>query len=148
MIISCEACKKKFIVNDNLIPAEGRQLKCNSCGHKWFFKKETFLKEKIKDQINIKKLNPDEKIPSGTQNIIKDAEKQNEEYIISSSKALIKIPFFNLFILIIITFVAFVILLDTFRISINNLVPGFNFFLDNFYESLKDLYLFFKDLIR
>ena len=58
-----------------------------------------------------------------------------------------KIAFINLFFLLLITFAAFIILIDTFKIQLNNLLPGFNFFLDNFYESIKDFYLFCKDLI-
>ena len=44
-------------------------------------------------------------------------------------------------------FAAFIILIDTFKIQLNNYLPGLNFFLDNFYESIKDFYLFCKDLI-
>ena len=40
MIISCENCSKTFNVKDDLIPKNGRMLKCSKCGHKWFFKKE------------------------------------------------------------------------------------------------------------
>ena len=38
MIISCEKCNKKFNIQDNLIPNEGRLLQCGSCNHKWFYK--------------------------------------------------------------------------------------------------------------
>ena len=40
MIISCEVCNKKFEINSNLIPSDGRTLQCGSCNHKWFFKKK------------------------------------------------------------------------------------------------------------
>ena len=40
MIISCNNCNKKFNLDSNLIPENGRLLQCASCDHKWFFKKE------------------------------------------------------------------------------------------------------------
>ena len=46
MIIKCINCAKKFDVNSELIPSEGRTIQCGSCNHIWFFKKE--------DQIQIK----------------------------------------------------------------------------------------------
>ena len=73
------------------------------------------------------------------------------EYLIERLKRVKKIDriaFFNLFIVILISFSAFIILLDTFKNPIEIILPGFNFILDNFYETLKDLFLFFKDLTR
>ena len=152
MIISCEKCAKKFNVNDNLIPNDGRNLQCSSCGHKWFFKKknnEEKLKEKPqKKQIKIKKINPDEQVPPVVDSIIKEAEEvgvKNLDDVIQKNN---KISILNLFFLFLITFVAFIILLDTFKIQINSLIPGFNIQLNNFYESITDFYLFSKDLIR
>ena len=46
-----------------------------------------------------------------------------------------KISILNLFFLFLITFVAFIILLDTFKIQINNLIPGFNFLLEIFMKA-------------
>ena len=40
MIISCPCKKKNFQIDENLIPIEGRNLQCGSCGHVWFFKNE------------------------------------------------------------------------------------------------------------
>tara|TARA_Y100001970_G_scaffold288714_1_gene416788 strand:+ start:914 stop:1369 length:456 start_codon:yes stop_codon:yes gene_type:complete len=151
MIISCKICKKKFNVDDSLIPKDGRQLQCSACGHKWFFKIETTekpLKKDVVKNLSIKKINPKEKIPSDVDEIIAQAEKNKNKKTFSISKVKKNIPFFNLFLLFLITFVAFIIFIDTFKLQINNLMPGFNFLLENFYESLKDLFLFFKDLIR
>ena len=152
MIISCEKCAKKFNVNDNLIPNDGRNLQCSSCGYKWFFKKKTNeekLKEKpLKKQIKIKKINPDEQVPPVVDSIIKEAEQIDIKNFDDTIRKNNKIPLLNLFFLFLITFVAFIILLDTFKIPINNLIPGFYILLDNFYESITDFYLFSKDLIR
>ena len=39
MIIKCINCSKKFDVNSDLIPENGRNIQCGSCGHVWFYKK-------------------------------------------------------------------------------------------------------------
>ena len=148
MIITC-ACGKKFNVNASLIPQEGRLLKCASCGRKWYYKIDNLNREnKLKKKdIQIKKINPEEKIPTKIDDIISDAEKSKTQNTKSITRSKANIPFFNILTVSLITFVAFIIFLDTLKNPINNLVPGFNFLLDNFYESVKDLYLFFKDLI-
>ena len=50
MIIECPCKKKKFNIDTNLIPAEGRNLQCGSCDRIWFYKKEDPIPEPI--QIN------------------------------------------------------------------------------------------------
>ena len=52
MIISCNNCGKKFNIDSNLIPKNGRLLQCSSCNHKWFFKKEIEIKPVISSKIN------------------------------------------------------------------------------------------------
>ena len=154
MIISCPNCKKKFEVADNLIPESGRLLKCSGCSNKWFFKNETPIVKKNETINDIKITNehlPQNQIPSEVERIIIDAEKSeanNDNLNKASVKKIDKIVFFNLLMVILISFSAFIILLDTFKNPIESILPGFNFMLDNFYETLKDLFLFFKDLTR
>ncbi len=38
MIIECPNCNKKFSIDKNLIPENGRRLKCSSCEHIWHYK--------------------------------------------------------------------------------------------------------------
>ena len=38
MIIECVNCNKKFEVNSELIPLQGRTIQCGSCNHIWFYK--------------------------------------------------------------------------------------------------------------
>ena len=40
MIISCPNCNKKFKIDQNLIPINGRLLQCSNCKHKWHFQTE------------------------------------------------------------------------------------------------------------
>ncbi len=35
MIIQCNSCAKKFVVQDSAITANGRLVQCSSCGNKW-----------------------------------------------------------------------------------------------------------------
>ena len=49
MIIECVNCSKKFDVNSDLIPTNGRTIQCGSCGHTWFYKKNDQYQAKKKD---------------------------------------------------------------------------------------------------
>ena len=56
--------------------------------------------------------------------------------------------FFKYFIVIIISSIAIIVILDTFKNQISSLYPNINVILHNLYESLKDINLFLKDLIK
>ena len=142
MIIACPKCKKKFDIEDSLIPEKGRLLQCSSCDNKWFFKKTIEVKKKI-ERISTKTKTT--KIPKETEDIIIEAEENNTKVENLKKNNL---PILNLLLITIISFAALIIFLDTFKIQINNFVPGFEFLLENFYETLKDFYLFTIDLIK
>ncbi len=142
MIIDCPKCKKKFDIEDSLIPEKGRLLQCSSCDNKWFFKKTIEVKKKIERISTKTKAN---KIPKETEDIIIEAEENNTKVENLKKNNL---PILNLLLITIISFAALIIFLDTFKIQINNLIPGFEFLLENFYETLKDFYLFTIDLIK
>ena len=142
MIIACPKCKKKFDIEDSLIPEKGRLLLCSSCDNKWFFKKTIEVKKKIERISTKTKTN---KIPKETEDIIIEAEENNTKVENLKKNNL---PILNLLLITLISFAALIIFLDTFKIQINNLIPGFEFLLENFYETLKDFYLFTIDLIK
>ena len=150
MIITCPCGDKKFNVDASLIPNEGRTLQCGFCDEKWHFKpnNKKLENEYKKKEIEIKKINPQENIPSEVDKIISDAENIKTNSAIEIPKRLNNFRFINFLLLSIITFTALILVLDTFKFQINNALPGFNLLLVNFYESLRDIYLFFKDLIR
>ena len=52
----------------------------------------------------------------------------------------------NIFIVAIISFVAFIIIVDTFKHPIGQVVPNIEIILYNLYESIKDISLFIRDL--
>ena len=59
-----------------------------------------------------------------------------------------KINFLNILVVTIISFVALILIIETFKFQISNLIPDIDFYLLSLYESLKDIYLFFKDLLK
>ena len=158
MIIGCENCNKRFEVSDNLIPEEGRLLQCSSCDHKWFFKKTEKLIEKkepkkiIKEDDNkilnetfVEKTIEEEEITSITVNEENLSEINDEEPQIKKDK---KTNYLKIFIIIIITFVAIIIIADTFKHQIIFIYPDIEILLSNLYESLRDINLFLRDLIK
>ena len=144
MIITCEKCSKKFKIQDDLIPDDGRELQCGSCNYKWFYKK---LENTIKLENEILERSPvDDVSYIGDNNIEKP--KINKKNIENKSINKKKPKIINLFLVLIISIIALIVLLDTFKFQLNNYIPGLDSILNNLYESLKDLSLFFKDLIN
>jgi len=149
MIIICPCCEKKFEVDGNLIPEKGRTLQCGSCDHKWFFKKndnETIdntlkLEEHDKIESNEIAINDEPSLPDNQPNITIE-NNNNIKWTFSPLK------FFNYFIVLIITLVAVIVFLDTFKYNLTSIFPNLELFLYNLYESIKDIKLFINDLIK
>ena len=66
--------------------------------------------------------------------------------VISKPKKPKNFKILNSFIVAIISFVAFIIIVDTFKYPIGQVVPNIEFILYNLYESIKDVLLFIRDL--
>ena len=157
MIVSCPECNKKFIVKDEMIPPKGRNLQCGKCNNIWFYSLEKTLNEKDTQDINLNKnidvekklkinhVKSNEKIltKTDTKNI-----ESNRSMVISSKNKKIMPNFFKVFLVVIISLIAFIILLDTFKSIIITFYPNIDLILNNLYETLKDINLFIKDLIR
>ena len=77
MQITCPNCRKSFLVKDELIPIDGRQLQCGKCFNQWFFKKIS-----SNDAREIKKIDNDYKLSktSTIQNIEKNKKKKTKEF--------------------------------------------------------------------
>ena len=171
MIITCDNCNKKFNIDSNLIPDRGRLLQCASCDHKWFFKKEvlentvSLINEDIDIDIdsvsifdqNSSSTNVEESVSDTPKDEVEvDLEKETKEKIetnIDESPQVNTKPkkqknfkILNIFIVAIISFVAFIIIVDTFKYPIGKIVPNIEFILYNLYESIKDISLFIRDL--
>ena len=150
MIISCDQCHKKFEIDSNLIPKDGRLLECGSCNHKWFYKQD--IKDKTEEIIIEPQLkNIEEKNISPIQsNIsqIKELDTSSKKKEIIENKKIKKIGVLNIIIVFIISFVALVILIETFKDPISIFIPNIEFILNSLHEILRDMFLFFKDLIK
>ena len=164
MIIECPACSKKFNIDEKLIPDEGRLLKCGNCDHTWFFKKEENIKleaetkkisqiEENKPEIN---LEPVEEPIKQTKKIRKKISKKSSTKE-STSKELVSIDkssvsrennIIKKIFLIIISIIAFILLIDTFKNQISVIFPGILKMSDSLYLVINDLKLFIKDLVR
>ena len=169
MFITCNNCNKKFDIVSTLIPDKGRLLQCASCDHKWFFKKEVLenavspiVEDIDNDSVNIfdqnNPSNKDEINPSGLtkKEVEVDIEEKFDEKIEinidegpqvnTKPKKQKNFKILNIFIVAIISFVAFIIIVDTFKYPIGKIVPNVEFILYNLYESIKDISLFIRDL--
>ena len=164
MIIECPACSKKFNIDEKLIPDEGRLLKCGNCDHTWFYKKEENLKletesikineiEENKSEINIEPVD----VPIKETKKIRKKIRKKSSTKESTSKELISIDkssvsrennIIKKIFLIIISIIAFILLIDTFKNQISVIFPGIVQMSDSLYLVINDLKLFIKDLVR
>ena len=164
MIISCPNCNKRFNIDQKLIPEKGRLLLCSSCNHKWHYtlpktSNEIKLNEEIQNQDNmnnIVKPTLNEEISSNKVNKKNDKKKIEQKNIkkdidIKNIKINNKFNFISLFknlIIIIITFFALILILDTFKMNLSNYVPVIIPLLDGLNESVINLSSFLKDLVK
>ena len=151
MHIECENCNKKFELDSNLIPENGRELQCGSCEHIWFFKKKINIIEKneiIEDQnINIEKEQIKKKIKKVKKELHED-EKHKKEYNIDQKVEKKDYNILKIFLVLIITFITIIIVIDTFKSQLSFIYPNLDNLLNNLYQSITDVVLFFKDLIK
>ena len=141
---------KKFEVNSDLIPSDGRTIQCGSCGHVWFFKKQKidFKKDNIKKDIT--------EIPKKDLKIKTDKVEKIDRIINKKNKALVEykkssftfLKFLRYIIVFVLSVGGLFLVLDTFKIPLSNFFPELELILYNFYEIFQDIFLFLKDLIK
>ena len=161
MIIECVNCSKKFKLNSDLIPEKGRTIQCGSCNHIWFFNpsaQETSIKTEIKSskktqvkrqKINFENENQQTGNTSKSYKKTKDqSNKKNYELAPYKSKSTFSLSKLLSYILVlIISFVAVIIVIDTFKSPIYKMFPNVEIIIFSLFEVLKDIELFIKDLI-
>ena len=157
MIITCPSCNKKFNVDASLIPREGRTLQCGFCEHKWFFKTEN-----TEEEIKVLEKNIPEPVIEDNKNLsenikedITDEEDHDRESVNSSKEEIDKkvtkkndANYFKILIVIIISFIALILILETFKVQLSIIIPNIEIVLDNLYQSINDIKLFVLDLIN
>ena len=169
MIISCPNCIKKFNIDEKLIPINGRLLQCSSCKHRWHYdlpKDQNIVSELSKEEIDeditkvdLIKINPaksndeikskikkKQKVKKTRKKKIKENEDEDSDNIVEPKNT--SRSFFNILLIIIITFIALILVLDTFKNNLSNYFPFLIPTLDNFYEIIFDISSFIKDLIK
>ena len=154
MIIVCPSCGKNFNVRDDQIPDKGRLLQCSNCKHEWFYTKIT---NPIND--NFDELSNDE-LTQESFGILDEEEDRRDEVIVeekidelekpknNKKQKTTKVNFFKLLLVFIISFIAFILIVDTFIVQISEYVPFAEKYLDNLYQSIIDISLFFQNLIK
>ena len=167
MIISCNSCEKKFVVPDKAITSEGRVVQCGSCGNKW--KQYPKNEEKI---TSIKK-RENKKIPKISQTKIPKAKKKiskkkrqvdlySPEYLAKKhgikldetnyqskpvAKDKVSFGFYSSLIILLVFLIAFSRILYFFQDLIITKLPFTEIYLKYFFESSRNLFEIWKNLI-
>ena len=154
MIIVCPCNQKSFNIDDKLIPKEGRLVKCGVCNHTWFFKPSENIERKqdaataytsIKEEENREIIRVKQNKEAIKPKV--DKTKENKKYLPAIQREKNK-NFSKLFLVFLISIIAIVILIDTFKVPLSYIIPNINFYLDNLYQSLIDIKLFTINLIN
>ena len=151
MEIQCPKCNRSFKIDMSLIPEKGRLLQCGTCSHKWFFK--NIIHENKTKTVNIneenilKKPEITKKIHNPKININEEGYNKIEIKGDIRKKKVDKINYIKFFFVVIISTVALILILDTFKDILIKIFPNIKILLNNLYETLKDISLFFNDLL-
>ena len=167
MILTCNSCGKKFVVPDNAITASGRTVQCGSCGNKWKqfppqnLKKETIIDKKISPTVK-KSIT---KIPKPKTKKVKKPREINlysPEYLqkkhgisldnVETDKKQItdkkvSFGFYNSLLLFLVVIIIISRGLYFFQDFITQNFPVTEFYLNYFFESMRNMFEIFKNLI-
>ena len=174
MIITCNCGEKKFTLPDNSIPVSGRMVQCGFCGIKWkqfplnevkksqsisssqkVFSKPQPISEKIQRPKKIKKT-PAKKTREISLYSPEYLEKKHGIKINdqNSQKSLGKNPnervsfgFYNSLLVFIVIIISFSRVLYFFQEFIIQQIPITRFYLDYFFENIRNLFEIFKNLV-
>ena len=157
MIITCPCDQKQFEVDENLIPNNGRLVQCGKCGHTWHYKKEHNKNEFVDLNIELNETKQKLKFKKEKKDVLNDIEENFKENEFSNEKNYLSNKYENntiigkLFkntLIVIISLIASLIVIDTFKLHLFKLFPGFEQLINSLYETLTDMKLFLKDLFK
>ena len=165
MIISCNSCEKKFVVPDKAITSEGRVVQCGSCGNKWrqYPKNEEKITPiKIKKNKKTPKIS-ETKIPKTKKNKSKkkrEIDLYSPEYLAKKhginlnktndkpvTKTKVSFGFYSSLIIFLVFAIAFSRILYFLQDFIVTKLPFTEYYLKYYFESIKNLFEIWKDLI-
>ena len=175
MILTCNSCGKKFVVPDSAITASGRMVQCGSCGNKWrqypvgevkktqsiprtkkVVSKPQPIKQKIEKPKKVKKgllqKKPREISLYSPEYLakkhgIKINDEQLEKRISKQEKRKVSFGFYSsllVFIFFVITLSRILYFSQDF-IIIN--IPASEYYLNYFFESIRNIFEIWKNLI-
>ena len=174
MILTCNSCSKKFVVPDSAITASGRMVQCGSCGNKWrqypvsevkktesiprtkkIDSKPKPIKQKIEKPKKVKRTAP--KKPReislyspeylAKKHGIKINDPQPEKKISKQEKDKVSFGFYNsllVFIFFVITLSRILYFSQGFIITN---IPASEYYLNYFFESIRNIFEIWKNLI-
>ena len=145
MIIACPCGEKKFEIDESLIPEKGRNLQCGSCNRKWVYKKpiKEELVEEVKPKIDLNEFedNTEHEDEETKNEIDENNQIEKEKKIVKK-----KINILRIILVFLISFVALIIIIDTFESPLKTVFPNIDLLMNSLYETLHDVVLFIKDL--
>ncbi len=168
MILTCNSCGKKFVVPDEAISTSGRMVQCGSCGNKWkqFPIGKNQKKSIISDtqKVNLKPKQKAKKSPKtnikkareislyspeylAKKHGIKITDSNNRKNVKKIKDEKISFGFYNsliLFVFIVISFSRILFFLQGYIISY---FPFSEFYLNYFFESIRNIFEIWKDLV-
>ena len=153
MIIECINCHKKFVVNSDLIPTEGRNIQCGSCNHLWFFKPDIIQKKIPEKLVNVDtdiELYKDDKFTNNRTENKKEKKIDNKKYQLTKYNKKSNFTFtkfLSYLVVSIISFIALIVIIDTFEKPLYSNFPVLELIMFNLFETLTDVQLFIKDLL-
>ena len=164
MILNCKSCGKKFVVPDQAIPASGRLVQCGSCGNKWkqFPANLDSKKTKISNPVIKQTISKPKKIKKKVSKKVREIDLYSPEYLEKkhgitlggdkqkvglSPKKSVSFGFYNYLILFIVLIIVLSRGLYFFQDLISQNLPFAEFYLDYFFESIRNMFEIWKNLI-
>ena len=159
MILSCNSCEKKFVVPDQAITPAGRVVQCGSCGNKW---KQFPIKSETDKVIKEKKIEIKKKSKPKKTRVKKTREVDlyspeylakkhgiilNEETKKPLAKEKVSFGFYNTLLLFLVIIITLSKGLHFFQDFIITKFPFTEFYINYFFESIRNMFEIWKNLI-
>ena len=171
MILTCNSCSKKFVVPDTAITSSGRMVQCGSCGNKWrqfplnkmqkeetasvpkkivskprpvIQKTEKVKKKTIKKTREISLYSPEYLAKKHGIKINETVSKKTE---IKRKNSKVSFGFYSSLLIFFVTIIFFSRTLYFSQEFIIDLFPNTEYYLNYFFENMKNIFEIWKDLI-
>ena len=174
MILSCNSCDRKFVVPDQAITSSGRLVQCGSCGNKWrqfpvnkIKKSQSVTKTSIQKLVSgtrqvQQKIQKPKKAKKSSSRKVREIDLYSPEYLakkhgiklaqdeVNSSpkeKKRVTFGFYNSLLLYLVLIIIFSRGLYFFQDPLVQKFPFTEFYIDYFFESIKNMFEIWKNLI-